>query len=223
MPRLLEAEGLVLDRKPSGERHLRLSLLTPTLGLVSALVRESRPAGAKSGATSKKRAGAPQRPDIFDLAAVRLEAPEAGGAHPTMYFVAEYKVLRRHAGLGRSYSALEAAAGLAKLITRNAAHFETCAPVFDLCRKALDALEGGAPPEAVRLKALYLLARAEGYAALEQWRPALSEADGELAGTVFNRPVAEVAGLAAGELGRLTKLREAFERWLAEHTDLEVK
>jgi hypothetical protein len=223
MPRLLEAEGLVLDREPSGERHLRLTLLTPTLGLVSALARESRPAGAKPTTASKKRGGAPQRPDIFDHASVRLEAPKAGGAHRHVYFLAEYKVLRRHAGLGRSYAALEAAAGLAKVVARNAAHFETCAPVFDLCRKALDALDGGAPPEAVRLKALFLLARDEGYAAREQWLPALNAADQTLALAVLNRPAAEAAALAVGEAGRLTKLREAFERWLMEHTDLEVK
>jgi hypothetical protein len=223
MPRLLEAEGLVLDRKPSGERHLRLTLLTPTLGLVSVLARESRPAGAKAGAASKKRGAAPQRPDIFDLAAVRLQAPQASGAHPHVYFLAEYKVLRRHAGLGRNYAALEAAAGLARLVTRNAAHFETCAPVFDLCRKALDALDGGAPPEAVRLKALYLLARAEGYAAREQWLPALGAENAALANAVLHRPAAEAAALAADDLGRLAKLREAFERWLLEHTDLELK
>jgi hypothetical protein len=223
MPRLVEAEGLVLDRKPSGERHLRLTLLTPTLGLVSALMRESRPAGAKPGAAAKKRGGAAQRADSFDLAAVRLEAPEAGGAHPQVYFLAEYKVLRRHPGLGRNYAALEAAAGLANLVARNAAHFETCAPVFDLCRKALGALDDGAPPEAVRLKALFLLARAEGYAAREQWLPALGAGDEALARAVLNRPAAEAAALAAGDPGRLARLRQTFERWLTEHTDLELK
>jgi len=223
MPRSQEAEGLVLDRQPAGERHLRLTLLTRTLGLVSALARESRPAGAQAGATARKRGAAPQRPDIFDVAAVRLETPPAGGAHPQMYFLTEYKVLRRHAGLGRNYAALEAAAGLARLIRRNATHFETCAPVFDLGCKALEALEGGAPPEAVRLKALYLLARAEGYAAREQWLPGLRPADATLARAVLHRPAAEAAALAAGDLGRLAKLRQAFERWLEEHTDMELK
>jgi hypothetical protein len=223
MPHLLEAEGLVLDREPAGERHLRLAFLTPTLGLLSALVRESRPSGAVPATTTKKRAGAPQRPDIFDHANVRLETREAGTAHRQVYFLAEYKVLRRHAGLGRSYAALAAAAGLAKVVTRNAAHFETCAPVFDLCRKALDALDHGAPPEAVRLKALFLLARAEGYAAREQWLPALNAADQALALAVLTHPAAEAGALAAGETARLAKLRQAFERWLMEHTDLEVK
>ncbi len=154
---------------------------------------------------------------------MRLEAREAGTTHRHVYFLAEYKVLRRHAGLGRSYAALEAAAGLAKVVTRNAAHFETCAPAFDLCRKALDALDHGAPPEAVRLKALFLLARAKGYAAREQWLPALNAADQALALAVLSRPAAETTTLAAGEASRLPKLRQAFERWLNEHTDLEVK
>lgn len=221
MPRLTEAEGLVLDRKPAGERHVRLRLLTPTLGLIWALVRESRPAG--KAASTRKSAAPAQRPDIFDLAALQLQPPEAGAAHPNVYFVAEYNVLRRHAGLGKNYAALTAAAGLASLIAHNAAHFETCAPVFELCRKALEALDQGAPPEAVRLKALFLLARAEGYAAKEQWLPTLPVADAALALAILNKPAAEAAALAADDVTRLPKLRQAFERWLSEHTDVEVK
>src|SRR5262249_54040796 len=159
---LLEAEGLVLDRKLAGENHLRLTLLTPTLGIVLALTRESRPAGRLPSA-AKKRAGPPQRPDIFDHATVHLEARDDDDAHSNLHFLREYKILRRHAGLGRSYAALEAASGIASLVAHNAKHFETCAPVFDLCRKSLDALDSGASPEAVRLKALFLLAKAEGY------------------------------------------------------------
>jgi recombinational DNA repair protein (RecF pathway) len=222
MPSLLEAEGLVLDRVPAGERHQRLTLLTPTLGLIAVLARESRPAGASPG-SAKKTANVSQRPDIFDHASVRLESPESGSAHQRVHFLAEYKVLRRHAGLGRSYAALQAASGLAKLIAHNAMHFETCAPVFDLCRKALDALDTGAPPEAVRLKALFILAREEGYAALEQWLPALNAADQELARAVLSRPAAKAAALVAGDTARLPKMRENFERWLVAHTDLEVK
>ncbi len=221
MPRLQEAEGLILDRQPAGERHTKLRVLTPTLGLIWALVRESRPAGK---ANSVRKSSIPaQRPDIFDHASLQLQAPEAGAAHPNVYFIAEYKVLRRHTGLGKNYAALAAAAGLASLIAHNAAHFETCAPVFDLCRKALEALDQGASPEAVRLKALFLLARAEGYAAKEHWLPTLPEADAALALAILNRPAAEAAALAAGETGRLPKLRLAFERWLAGHTDMEVK
>jgi hypothetical protein len=225
MPRLLEAEGLVLDRVLAGERHLRLTLLTPALGVITALLRESRPASAKAKASSRARATPPlaQQPDVFDHAAVQLEPPRAGAAHRQVYFLREYKVLRRHAGLGRSYPALEAAAALSRLIAHNAVHFETCAPVFDLCVKAFAVLDTGAPPEAVRLKALFLIARAEGYAAREQWLPDLTAADQVLVLDVLNRPANEAAALTPAETARLPKLRRAFERWLAEHTDLEVK
>jgi len=220
MPNIVETEGLVLDRKPSGERHLRLTVLSPTLGLITAMARDSR-ASAKP-TTVRKTKSAPSRPDIFDRAMMRMELPDSGTVHPNFYFVREYKVLHRHAGLGKSYAALEAAAGLANLVGRNAAHFETCAPVYDLCCKALEALESGAPPEAVRLKALFLLASAEGYAAREQWLPALSAADQTIVVTVLKRPASEATNLAAEAIGRLSKLRVAFERWLEEHTDLEV-
>jgi hypothetical protein len=221
MPRYVEAEGLVLDSKPTGERHLRLTLLSPTLGLVTALVRDSR-TSAKP-ATSKKVKSASTRPDIFDQAAVQLEIPDAGTVHPNFYFLREYKVLHRHTGLGKSYAALEAAAGLARLIAHNAAHFETCAPVYELCRKALEALENGAPPEAVRLKALFLLASAEGYAAREQWLPELPATDQTIVITMMNRPASEAASLAVDDTARLPKLRVSFERWLERHTDLEAK
>jgi hypothetical protein len=220
---LVEAEGLVLNRAPAGERHLRLTLLTPSLGLIIALFRESRPAGGTATKSSRTRAGVMEQPDVFDHANVQLETPKPGAAHGAAYFVREYKVLRRHAGLGRHYAALESAAALATFVAHNARHFETCAPVFDLCRKAFAALDEGAAPEAVRLKALFLIARAEGYAALEQWFPALSGPDQALVLFVINRPAAEAAALAAADATRLPRLRRAFERWLAEHTDLEIK
>jgi len=222
MPRQLEAEGLVLDRKQAGENHLRLTLLSPTLGIVLALTRESRPAGA-TPSSSKKTRSAPQRPDIFDHASVLLEVRDDGDAHSNIYFLREYKIIRRHAGLGRSYAALEAASGIATLVAHNAKHFETCAPVFDLCKKALDALDTGASPEAVRLKTLFILAKAEGYAAQEQWLPGLSAADQTLALAILNHPAAEAAALAADDTSRLPKLRQTFERWLERHTDIELK
>jgi hypothetical protein len=221
MPRYVEAEGLVLDSKPSGERHRRLTLLSPMLGLVTAMARDSR-ASAKP-ATDRKGKSPPSRPDIFDLATVQLEIPDSGTAQANFYFIREYKLLHRHTGLGQSYPALEAAAGLARLVAHNAAHFETCAPVYELCRKALEALENGALPEAVRLKALFLLASAEGYAAREQWLPMLLASDQAVVITVLNRPASEAASLVAEAAARLPKIRASFERWLEEHTDLEVK
>ena len=132
MPRLLEAEGLVLNRTPAGEHHLRLKLLTPAHGLLTVLLRESR-AKRTRGKTSAPAA----QPDVFDHAAVMLEPPAPGAAHGSVYFVREYKVVRRHAGLGLRYPALTAASALANLVNRHAAHFETCAPVFALCLQAV--------------------------------------------------------------------------------------
>ncbi|MGA2052655.1 MAG: hypothetical protein ABSH19_05020 [Opitutales bacterium] len=212
MSRLLEAEGLVLDRTPAGENHLRLTLLTPAPGLLKAMLRDSPAKSARSPAST--------RPDLFDHAAVVLEAPAPGAAHGAVYFVREYKVLRRHAGLGRRYPALTAASSLASLVARHAMHFETCAPVFSLCRQAFGALEDGAPPDAVHLKALFLLATTEGYAAREQWLALLAPEDRELVLTILRKPAADAARLPPADAARLPRLRQACERWLAEHTDL---
>jgi len=218
MPRLLEAEGLVLNRTPAGEHHLRLKLLTPAHGLLTALLRESR--AKRTGRRSKTTAPATQ-PDVFDHAAVMLEPPAPGAAHGSVYFVREYKVVRRHAGLGLRYPALTAASALANLVGRHAAHFETCAPVFALCLQAFAALDEGAPPDAVHLKALFLLARAEGYPAREQWLPMLSDEDRAVALAVLNHPAAAATLLPAADLARLPHLLRACEHWLAEHTDLD--
>ncbi len=220
MTPVLEAEALVLDRVDAGEHHVRLTLLTPAPGLVVAMFRPAR--GGKSGARAKGQTAGSARPDVFDHAAVLLHSPKAGAAHGSVYFIQEYKVLQRHAGLARSYEALEAAAGLAKLIMRNSVHFESCQEVFKLCRQALGALEAGAPPEVVRFKALFLLARAEGYPAREQWLPTLAAEDRELAQSLLRRPVAETVDLPAESLARVSRLRVGCERWLAEHTDLEL-
>jgi len=218
MPRQIETDGIILDRELAGERHVRLTVLSPSLGLIIVMARESRPSGTVSSKNKTQRGGG-QKPDIFDLASMRIQIPEDSGTHPRVYFLAEYKVLRRHAGLGKKYSALEAAAALSKLITRNAAHFETCAPVFELCAKAFDALDVGANPEAVRLKAAYLLARAEGFPAREQWMAELSKDDQALAKEVINRPANE----AKCDAKLLMRLRQNLERWLAGHTDLELE
>jgi hypothetical protein len=217
MPRLLAVEGLVLDRLPAGERHLRLALLTAGPGLLTVMLRQS--AGASPKPASRARAIA--RPDVFDHADVVLEAPADGAAPGATYFVREYKIIRRHAGLAKRYEALATAAALARLVARHAGHFETCAPVFDLCRKAWAALEEGAPPEAVHFKALYLLARDEGYPAREQWLPSLKLEDRELALAVLRQPSAKAAGV--GDAESRARLRRAFERWLAGHTDFEME
>ena len=217
MSRLLEAEGLVLDRVSAGEHHLRLTLLTPAPGLLIAMLRESRGAGKNSRAASPSAT----RPDVFDLAAVILEAPKPGAAHGTVHFVREYKVLRRHAGLGARYPALAAASALASLVARHAIHFETCAHVFALCRQAFAALDDGSPPEAVHLKALFILAHTQGYPAREQWLALLSPDDRTLALTILGQPAADASRLSPADTARLPQLRQACEHWLAEHTDLD--
>jgi hypothetical protein len=219
MSRSLEAEGLVLDRVAAGENHLRLTLLTPAPGLLTALLRESR--GPRSGKSSRAASPPATRPDLFDHAAVLLEPPDPGAAHGSVYFVREYKVIRRHAGLGSRYPALAAASALASLISRHAAHFETCAPVFALLRQALAALDDGAPPEAVHLKTLFILAHTQGYPAREQWLALLTPADRELALNILRQPVADATRLPPAETTRLPNLRRACEHWLAEHTDLD--
>ena len=148
-------EGCVLKRAPSGELHERLSLLCPDRGLIRCLRRCSTRAHT-SAAT----------PDLFDLARFQLERSRQGGE---LWFLAEYEVIQRHSGIGRSYAALQCASEYTRIIESNAEHLEDPEQLYRELVISLQAFDRGLRPDLVLLKALYRYARSEGYAVREQW------------------------------------------------------
>jgi len=200
--RYLKTRGIVLDRRPAGEHHLRLDLLSPEDGAILCLLRPSR-----------KHPGA--QPALFDEAELALERPRKGGSG---YFVREYRPLRRHPGIAASYRALTEACALAAILRANLDHTEDFAAVGALLEKALGGYEKNLRPEACTLKSLYLYARQEGYPVREGWRAGLPEGEASALEAVLREPLEEQSTPPA----QLAQLRQALETWLERETDIRI-
>jgi recombinational DNA repair protein (RecF pathway) len=154
-----EVEALVLDREEAGERYLRFHLLCPADGPINALWRRS----------TKPRAPSP--PDLF----CRIEAHLQPSSRSKAFFLNECRTLRAYAGIARHYASLQEASAFARLLWRNLTHAEFFEPLYQLSCDALEAFEEGHRPEVVHFKALYRLARDEGYPVKEEWWANLPE------------------------------------------------
>ena len=81
--------------------------------------------------------------------------------------------------------------------------------------QALDALDLGAPPDAARLKALYLLVRFEGYPVEEVWRTNWPDQENIAIGALLNKPVESCETPSS----TLKRWRKDLERWIVAETD----
>ncbi len=201
MPRRdIATEGVILNKEDSGEDYLRYQVLTPEHGVLPCLQR--RPGRLK----------AKTRPDLFDLARIALEQSRQSGS----WFIREYRLLHRPAGLAASYEAVLHASGFAQILSKNLAGAGPCEPVYTLCLKALQNWEKGARPEAVFLKSLYLFAKIEGYPVKEQWRPSLKPAEQDAAAHILHHPLAGQTETPESVI----RLTDSLKNWLAGHTDI---
>ncbi len=203
--RTVDTEGLVLRREETGESHTRLVVLSQEHGVLNCLRRRGKGKTAATGASA----------DLFDEAALRLEAP---ALHTGTWFVKEYRVLRRHEGIGRNYAALRAACAFADVLARNPPPAEFAMELHRLTSQVLGAFETGVRPDCALLKGLYLLARTEGYAAREHWWETLPAADRATAAEVLNTPLPEQTAPPAA----VERLLQTFRKWLREETDFVV-
>lgn len=191
----MSVSGVVVGRSPTAGGYERLELLTDGNGLLSLMRRP----GAKNAVT---------QPDLFDLCEVRLEA-RSGGA----WFLREYVLLRRFAGLGSRYGALVAASEWGRLVLANAHSVESTALLYSVTVRALDAWERGVEPSAVRLKALYLFARDEGLPVREDWFAGLSEDRKGVAASVMNTPL-DSLDPGSVDASVLDALAASLEKWM---------
>jgi hypothetical protein len=201
----LQTAATVLSRQPAGSDAFELlAAFSAEHGLLQCLRRLSTKA-----ATNRTPL------DLFDAADLWLESSNQGRT----WFIKEHRLLRRHAGIGRSYAALRRAAAFSALLTRNPVSDESRPAVATLLAQCLDALDAGAPPDVVWLKTLYCFARDEGYAVKQQWWPQLPAADQAAATRLLNTPLAELAGSDAAAAGLVTDL----EQWFAGHTEIRLQ
>lgn len=179
---LCQAVALVLNRIDQGERHCRFQLLCPESGPIDALWRRTA------------RPNAPPPPDLFD----QIEANLKSSNRSKTRFLEEFRIIRSHKGLARNYASFREASAFTRTIWRNLVHAEHFEPLYQLSCDALAAFENGIRPELVHFKALYRLARNEGYPVKEDWWSNLPEQARDEVVTlvqtpVENHPIAEQA------------------------------
>ena len=195
----LQTEAHVLALAPHAGDHLVLTCFSPADGILTALLRPVR---------NQKTDTSPS-PDLFDRLALTLNhGRSAPGAGP--WFVREYRLLTRHATLGRDYATLASASRLALLVTRNPVPEDSRAAIDALLTQAFAAFaRAGTRPELIYFKSLYCLARDEGLPLKQEWLPALPAGDRALVATALNQPASSPEP-AAPDLARLTKRLEAY-------------
>ena len=193
-------EGLVLLREDAGERHLRLTLLDPSHGLVRCLYKPA----AKSGSPMVT-------PDLFDSAEVFLSPPKAGEC---ARFVREYRLVRRLPGLGSDYARLTLACRLARLLAKNPHPPESWPVLHALACDALAAIASKPRPDAAYFKCLWRIARDEGWPVKEDFAERLRPGERALAALALATPLASLAPADAPP-ALIEGLTRDLERWLA--------
>jgi hypothetical protein len=198
----LQVQGFVLEKSPRGDRFQPLALFSPEQGLLRCYQRISlRNPGPAI--------------DFFDELSATLTSSNQGHT----WFFKELHVDHRHPGIGLRYEALAEASAFAALIVRNPVHEEGRAGICRLMQEALGALETGAPPAIVGLKAFYSFARSEGYPVKEEWLAGLRGSEREHAAALIHTPIAAIGEEHSDHAARiLTK----FRRYLKESTELTI-
>ena len=189
----------IADRETRGGNSLYIAALSPDAGFVQAMKK-----------ISFKKAS--QMPDLFDDVSVEGEISPPS----TLKFAREITVLKRRGGIADDYSSFEQASLIAQTILKNARHIENSRLLSQRLRAALDSIAEGAPPEIVRLKFMYLLARDEGYAVREDFFKNLTEPKKALFSELVKRPSKELSqyrSLASDILGQLCG-------WIRSETDI---
>lgn len=201
----VQTTALILARLPSGSDSFeQLTAFCAEHGLLHCLRRVA----------SKKPTPNSTPLDIFDETELALESSNQGRT----WFIKEHRLVRRHAGIGRSYAALQCAAAVASLVARNPVSDESRPGIADLLRHTFSALETSDRPDIVWLKALYCFLRDEGYPVKQQWWPLLATPDQAATAQLLNQPLAAQTADAA----TVAQLARRLEAWIAAETELRL-
>jgi recombinational DNA repair protein (RecF pathway) len=194
-----EETGLVLRVEEKGERFRSLAFFSRSQGLFHPLWRKSR----RSPGT-----------DLFDTIRARFHAGKQGGVR----FFSDYELLARRDGIGKGYDRLRCASRFAEILRRNARHVSDPVSVFELAETFFDAVNRGIELPVSYLKALYALARNEGYPVREDWAAGLEAAGKDALGQILRNPL-DRQNTAAREAEELAR---SLERWLVAAADFFV-
>ncbi len=189
----------IVDKEMRGESSLYITALSPELGLIRMMKK-----------ISSKKTGT--LPDLFDDISAVGETPSPN----SIKFLREFSILKHRDGIARSYDSFEQASMLSLTITKNANHIEDTRTLSERLRAALDSIANGAPPQIVRLKFLFLLARDEGYPVKEDFYPKLLLPQRELFSTIIKTPSSKLEEFKT----RANDLLEKFTSWIRINTDI---
>lgn len=148
--------GFILDRIVQGEKFWRVVILTREYGAQPCLVRIA----GKNKTTCV--------PDLFDEAEILLDKPKAG-TDSALRFAKEYRLVRRNVGISGNYSALVCASKFASLLAKNTFPPDSHTGIYRLSENVFRAFGEKPNPDATYLKALWTLARDNGYPVREDW------------------------------------------------------
>lgn len=197
----VQTHGTVIARTQRGESSLRLHFLSPVHGRMLLIKRVSQ----------KRLTSAP---DLFEQAEIVAEAADV----PQTYFLREYHLNVRHEAIAKRYTHFECACRFANILDKNLQHAEHFQDLHRLLLDALQAWESQPHPYATLLKALYRLAREEGYPAKEHWFSQLPKQQKDSVAKVLNTPL----GALEGEDKNLDRIIQTLQHWLEHHTDILV-
>ncbi|RKX36100.1 MAG: hypothetical protein DRP71_01105 [Verrucomicrobia bacterium] len=196
-------DGYVLLREPTGEKWVRITLLSPESGVVAFLQRISHRSLSSSPV------------DLFDRVTATLERRTPSGS----WFAREVRVIARHPGLGRRYPVLREACIFARILSANPVHEDSRASVYTLLGHALRAWERGDREDVVAFKCLYVFARDEGYAVREGWWPQLPEQERVRAVSLVNLPIQD----QEIDPEQVVSIRRSLEHYLVHFTDIRLE
>ncbi len=197
----LTTDAIILLKRPAADAFQTFSVFSPGHGLLRVIQR-----------IPKKPSAAHAALDLFDEVSFLLDGAPQGDA----WFVKEARILARHGGIGRNYEALVRASSFATLVSHNPVPEESRPAVHALLHTAFTSFATTANADIVYLKSLYCFARDEGFPVKQEWFPALTPSDRELAATLLNRPLTEQTVSPADAARLLLRL----EDYLRRHTEI---
>ena len=198
----LTDQACLLRKADSGERHQLLVFFMRENGLRTALARHPQRPGK-----------GPALPDLFEFGRVTLQQRDA--SRPA--FVHEYEHMQAFPEIARSYPCLRTAARLSRFFERNLIHMENFEEAWALLHAALTAMAASAPAQASLIKAVYRMARSEGYPVFSNWLKRLPGPECRSVEDVLRQPVAAIDPARAEEIEAW--LGSLF-RFLENETDL---
>lgn len=148
--------GFILDRVVQGEKFWRVVILSREYGAQPCLVRIA----GKNKTTCV--------PDLFDEAEILLSPPKTG-TDSSLRFAKEYRLVKRNVGISRNYAALVCASKFAGVLAKNTFPQDSHENIFRLATNVFRAFGEKPNADASYLKALWTLARENGYPVREDW------------------------------------------------------